>query len=185
MEDSSAAAQRLLLKADKILASVDEAFIITIRNHKPRLIPAFRPEEISLGRLLGIGGFGIVHEITKFTLDLDVEVDVEREGDCSRHDDNDDNDGDDEDPLGRRGVEGVQTGMTDPIELSLSDTHVHYDFSKARRWMENRCNRNGVARYALKSLQKNLSEVEQARGMVDLAVEAKYLSVVWHPNISK
>jgi len=42
-----------------------------------------------------------------------------------------------------------------------------------------------VTRYALKRLHEELSEVEKARAMIDLAVEAKYLSVVWHPNIVK
>jgi hypothetical protein len=44
--------------------------------------------------------------------------------------------------------------------------------------------KNGYARYALKRLHNDLTELERARGMVDLAVEAKYLSLVWHPNIS-
>ena len=54
--EATSAAERMLMKADRILAAVDEAYIITHRNHKPRLMPAFRPEEISLGKVLGLGG---------------------------------------------------------------------------------------------------------------------------------
>jgi hypothetical protein len=190
MDEDSAVTHRVLQKADKILASADEAYIITNRNHVPRSMPTFRPEEISLGKILGTGGFGIVNEITKFTLDP-VESSPENpaahpveeagvsEGDgCRRRDD----DGDDKDnyPVGRDGG-----AITDLAALSPNDTHVHYDVGNARHLMENRCQRNGVPRYALKRLHNNLSSVERARGMVDLAVESKYLSVVWHPNISK
>ena len=51
--------------------------------------------------------------------------------------------------------------------------------------MARRCLRKGVSRYALKRLHEELTELERARGIVDLAIEAKYLSVVWHPNIIK
>ena len=64
-------AQRLLAKADKILGEIDEAYIIQQRGHKLRNMPTFRAEEISLGKTLGMGGFGIVSEIMKFTLDPD------------------------------------------------------------------------------------------------------------------
>ena len=45
--------------------------------------------------------------------------------------------------------------------------------------------RYGSARYAVKRLQPNLGQVDQARGAVDLAIEIKFLSTIWHPNISK
>ena len=169
------AAQRLLERADKILASVDESYIISHRGHKQRLMPVFRPEEISLGKTLGTGGFGIVNEITKFTLDPEEESEQQEE---MEHHLGGGANGDNSHP-GR-----VSTVVSSLEELSHTN-HVHYDVRKARYWMEKRCQRRGVARYALKRLHGGLSELEQARGMIDLAVEAKYLSVVWHPNISK
>jgi len=165
-------AERLLEKSDKILASVDESYIISHRGHKQRLMPVFRPEEISLGKTLGSGGFGVVNEIIKFTLDPEEESEQKEyqrqkliNGTSPNH-------------PGR-----VSTVISTPEELSQTN-HVHYDVRQARHWMTKRCLRKGVARYALKRLHGELTDVEKARGMIDLAVEAKYLSVVWHPNIS-
>lgn len=181
MKDS---ARRLLSRADKILADVDESYIISHRGHKQRLMPVFRPEEISLGQTLGKGGFGIVQEILKFTLDAEDETETEEHEkaqankallvngtSCTNGTTASDN------HEGR-----VSTVVSTPEEMSDND-HVHYDVRKARHWMTKHCQRKGEARYALKRLHEDLSEIERARGMIDLAVEAKYLSVVWHPNI--
>jgi serine/threonine protein kinase len=61
----------------------------------------------------------------------------------------------------------------------------HYDISEAKELMEKNFNRNGDARYAVKYLHDDLDKLEDARGKIDLAIEAKYLSVVSHPNIIK
>lgn len=172
-KDDAAIAQRLLDRADKILASVDEAYIISQRGHRPRLMPMYRHEEITLGKVLGKGGFGIVSEITKFTLDPEESDAQEKVANEILGDDFD-----------AHTNECVSKTVSNPEEMT-DGYHVHYDVRKARKWMEKKCQRNGVSRYALKRLHDHLSEVERARGMIDLAVEAKYLSVVWHPNISK
>jgi hypothetical protein len=59
----------------------------------------------------------------------------------------------------------------------------HYDVRIAREHMVHMVRRNGDARYAVKRLHRDLTDLERARGMIDLAIEAKYLSVMWHPNI--
>jgi hypothetical protein len=59
----------------------------------------------------------------------------------------------------------------------------HYDVRIARKHMAQMVRRNGDARYAVKRLHRDLTDLERARGMIDLAIEAKYLSVMWHPNI--
>jgi hypothetical protein len=59
----------------------------------------------------------------------------------------------------------------------------HYDVRIARKHMAHMVRRNGDARYAVKRLHRDLTDLERARGMIDLAIEAKYLSVMWHPNI--
>jgi hypothetical protein len=68
---------------------------------------------------------------------------------------------------------------------SGSATHddAHYDVHIARKHMAQSVRRNGDARYAVKRLHRDLTDLERARGMIDLAIEAKYLSVIWHPNI--
>jgi len=60
-----------------------------------------------------------------------------------------------------------------------------YDISEARELMAKNFKRNGDARYAVKYLHEDLDKLEDARGKIDLAIEAKYLSVVSHPNIIK
>eukprot|EP00977_Amphora_coffeiformis_P016526 scaffold5139_cov155-Amphora_coffeaeformis.AAC.1 len=63
------------------------------------------------------------------------------------------------------------------------------ELEKAREFMEHHCHRQGMARYAVKrnkTAAEGLSRVHhRARGQIDLAVEAKYLSTVSHPNIIK
>ena len=196
-------ARQLLSRANKILADVDESYIISHRGHKQRLMPVFRPEEISLGRTLGTGGFGIVQEILMFTLDpeegTDGEHDHAREEKSEHHQlingtasctngttitASDNHPEDNNNSSSSAAVSTVVVPTThDEHNMSDNNDHVHYDVLKARHWMEKQCQRKGVSRYALKRLHENLNEIERARGMVDLAVEAKYLSVVWHPNI--
>jgi hypothetical protein len=58
--------------------------------------------------------------------------------------------------------------------------HPHYDVHAARRLMKDHVMRHGEARYAIKRLKDDLrGELERARGMLDLAIEAKFLSALW------
>jgi len=202
IEESSreaAMAQKILKGADHALKLVDDAFIIQHRGHAPRPMPTFRPEEISLGKVLGMGGFGIVNEIRKFTLDDELEQNGHATNDSEEGDacgdaaeveahpqsvvsfDLDDNPEKDE----AGGAVGKNNLLTHSGNSTLGDLHVHYDITQARATMKRRCCQNDTCRYALKRLRDDLNALEKARGMVDLAIEAKYLSVVWHPNIIK
>lgn len=185
-------AKRLLQRASRILKEVDEAYIIKQRGHHQRAMPAFRPEELSLGKTLGTGGFGIVSEILKFTLDPDEPpkehpCTSDAEGGDPSTSDNPQQPNNLNESLNNSDdrIPGSYVEVVDkPEELSMND-HVHYDVKKARHFMAHRCMRNGKARYAIKRLHGNLTPVEKVRGMIDLVVEAKYLATVWHPNISK
>jgi len=66
-----------------------------------------------------------------------------------------------------------------------SQDNIHYDVQNARQHMAQHVRRNGDARYAVKRLHRDLSDLERTRGMIDMAIEAKFLSAVWHPNIVK
>jgi hypothetical protein len=58
--------------------------------------------------------------------------------------------------------------------------HPHYELNAARKLMKDHVMRHGEARYAIKRLKKDLTgELERARGMLDLAIEAKFLSALW------
>ncbi len=57
-----------------------------------------------------------------------------------------------------------------------------------RSFIASHVNRNGQARYAIKRLSSGLSRNESTSflsGVIDLALEAKYLSVIQHPHIIK
>lgn len=175
-QDQHQRAANLLARADKIIKAVDESYIIKERGHQPRPMPTFKHTEIELGRTLGAGGFGIVNEVTAF--DLEHEPDITDENDLDESKD-DKNNGESEDKEKKHN----DKRRDEPVGAELYEDDSHYDIEEARELMNKRCLRRGVTRFALKRLHEDLSEVEKARAMIDLAVEAKYLSVVWHPNI--
>ena len=62
--------------------------------------------------------------------------------------------------------------------------------ARARSFLSSNVMRRGSspedsARYAVKALRPDLDDMKRAAGMVDLAVERKFLSVLRHPNIVK
>lgn len=90
------------------------------------------------------------------------------------------------------GVDGNEGGE-DGVE---KEDEEHYDVDVARRHMRDNARRGGAgvgdgatasgdARYAIKRLHHGLGTLERARGTIDLAIEARFLSVLWHPNIVK
>jgi hypothetical protein len=216
---------KILSQADTVLASVDDAFIQ--RYHQSRPLPTFRSEELSLGKVLGTGGFGIVYEITKFSIDQHGDGNlyntVTTEGNNQNsmnvttltpfhlHGNNErgeTNDRKNNATCQRPRQERVRIkAASSHASIKTSDlsqkerirvkayssyesmnTHIHFDVNIAKEWMEKSCSctsfKDVSSRYALKRLQKGLTTVERARGMIDLAIEAKYLSIIWHPNIS-
>lgn len=115
-----------------------------------------RATEISLGKVLGRGGFCVVHEIAKISL---------------LHEKN---------------------STDDPQllpKLFADDEHAIHNIVQNRPFMEAHCLRGKGkdCRYALKRLQESCLENAQTyiNGVVDLAIEARFLSVVRHPNIIK
>ena len=55
----------------------------------------------------------------------------------------------------------------------------------ARVYMADNTLRNGHARYAIKRLKPGLSEKDKRYAVMDMAIEAKFLAVISHPNIVK
>lgn len=73
-------------------------------------------------------------------------------------------------------------------EKKMDDEHHIYNIIQDRNFMASHCIRSGRdCRYALKILQDSSRKDAQTfvSGIVDLAVEARFLSVVRHPNIIK
>jgi len=202
MNDQQQRAQALMARADKILKAVDNSYIIKERGHHPRNMPKFKHTEIELGRTLGAGGFGIVNQITAFDLELEEETQTPEPNDKKESAGGAETEKKAETEEGAQPTASTTEGGADYTTATASVTETtkkdqyspvttgdgyeddsHYDIEGARELMQKRCLRRGVTRYALKRLHDDLSDVEKARAMIDLAVEAKYLSVVWHPNI--
>jgi hypothetical protein len=186
-------------RAAAVLAAIDSSHIVLDRDHEPRPLPTFHLEEVTLGKVLGTGGFGIVFEVQNFveTPESDaetgcaMEVSEDKKSSDSLLEINSDSS---KDIAASTGV--IQKKATPRRrEFSITATkdedffsgnlHIHYDVRKAKRWMVlHALFSDQKPRYALKRLQIGLSPRERTRGMLDLAVEAKFLSIVWHPNIS-
>lgn len=119
--------------------------------------------ELMLGSVLGRGGFCVVNEIRNFKLEPNSPLDVKAQDDNGMIVD------EEEDEFGELRYDGG---------VLIQD----------RKFMARRCLRQGKhARYAIKILSDEcLSDPERfVGGIIDLAVESRFLSVIRHPNIIK
>jgi hypothetical protein len=109
-------------------------------------------KELTLGRVLGKGGFCAVSEITKIVLKKKDKAD-------------------------------------ESTSERLDDEHAIQNIVQDRSFMETHCLRgkDKDCRYALKVLLPSCKDNAQTyiNGVVDLAVEARFLSVIRHPSIIK
>lgn len=126
-------------------------------------LPRFEKSELDLGRVLGRGGFCVVNEVRNFKLQANSPLDKKAAGDKKSMID------EEEDEFG---------------ELRYDGGVVVQD----RTFMSRKCLRQGKhARYAIKTLSDEcLADPERfVGGVIDLAVESRFLSVIRHPNIIK
>lgn len=103
--------------------------------HQPReSLPKFSRSELTLGRLIGKGGFSLVFEIAK--IDVDEVYDISKRS------------------------------------------------ANERRQVANEClDSDGRSKFVVKMLRDDLLEEEHSKGVIDLAVEARFLRRLVHPNI--
>lgn len=175
--DDIKAARRLLASSAAILREVEESALV---QHHKRSYPTFAPTEVKEGPLLGTGGYCSVHEI------IDFEWAESKTAE---------NDGSVASPEGSQADESKEPQHDEPVVVPVKrelvdllvggndddeGEHPHYDVNAARRLMKDHVLRHGEARYAIKRLKKELKgELERARAMLDLAIEAKFLSALW------
>jgi len=150
----------LLKRAEEVVLEKSKASTI-FDEEAERAQPRFKRSELGLGRVLGRGGFCIVHEIRTFNLEANSPLD------------NKDDDGvvfdEEEDEYGELRYDGG---------ILVQD----------RKFMSRRCLRQGNhSRYAIKTLGEDcLTDPERfVGGVIDLAVESRFLAVIRHPNIIK
>lgn len=164
------AAQGLMNSAENIVAAVDSSDFGNLT--KRRDFPLFHRNEIVVGPLLGVGGFGMVFEVEQIVLH---DVDGGESGNNTTTSTAQQNE-----------EEQTVEYTNEEEERDKKLENQHYNVDQARTLMVAIQRRNGTdARFAIKRLRKNLSEYERVRGIIDLAIETNVLARLWHPNISK
>jgi hypothetical protein len=165
--DERKAARELMNTADDVLAAMEESDFC--KEHSvQRHYPLFAASEIATGPVLGVGGFGIVFEVEEIILKDQKDKETPQPEQVAA----------DLDVAPLRIDEAAKAIGEHMVEQE------HYEVSTARAFMAANVQRNGTdARYALKILRHDLSELERTRGMIDMAIETKLLSRLWHPNI--
>lgn len=99
-----------------------------------RIIPRFARAELTLGNILGEGGFSLVLEVKR------IEVD-------------------------------------EVFNLTKEQTEVRQEVARSASVDD------GYPKYAIKMLRDDLVDEEHSKGVIDLAVEARLLRMLTHPNI--
>ena len=152
------------------------------RNTPARNLPTFDASEIGTGPQLGVGGFGVVSEVEYINLmrevardDVGVVDDAESTGDNA---------------ILAETNRGMYLADLNSDQHDDDDRHNHYlsgltNPGEARAFMAKHVLRDGDARYAIKRLKPDLSEKNKEAAVMDLAIEAKFLAVISHPNIVK
>lgn len=177
-------------KAGRIVQDVDSWYLL--RHHRNREYPTFDPEEVILGPLLGVGGFGDVYEVKEFKLKPDNDrINSLHPFDPSpststKHQVDGQQQLTGESAAGQNSEGEVipDPVARPPLAKEDKDEH-HYEVASARKYMAESVMRNGDARYAIKRLGRNLDAYNTLRGMIDIAIEAKCMSALWHPNLVK
>lgn len=153
-------------------------------------IPVFNLNEMQLGRILGRGGFCVVTEIEKVTLDEeeDDEKSPQASGSfLSRLKKPKTNDlvrttslADEKKSVNS---EGRSINSEHRREFSISTSRLSR--KRIEKFSKKKAGRKG-GRFALKKVAYDLagvSRVAYLKGLVDLVIEAKFLSAIDHPNI--
>jgi len=159
-----------LLKRSKAIVEEKAAQTKIFDPAAEERVPRFDQKELDLGRVLGRGGFCVVSEITKVTL---------LQGAASKHTSSEGNNED------RRG-----SGFGNVVQdRNFMQAHFLRNKNGGGGGSNVRSSRRAPmdCRYALKVLKPDATKDPQTfvNGIIDLAIEAKFLSVIRHPNIIK
>lgn len=153
----------------------------------------FEYVEIELGQYLGEGEFGVVHEIKAFHVKDICPI-------CFLYQQQDDRGGGNADDKYKNTCKLTSTISKDGFNfiskkgqtidgdlIEYEDDHVEEseELICNRGFMKEHCYRNGSPRYAIKEVKTTLKGHALADGSVDICIEAKFLSILSHPNIIK
>uniref|UniRef100_A0A7S2RHH1 Protein kinase domain-containing protein n=1 Tax=Eucampia antarctica TaxID=49252 RepID=A0A7S2RHH1_9STRA len=170
------------------------------KKHPPRSLPFFDSTDLKIGQLLGVGGFCDVSEITALHFKLEKSISDKHVNDEEYNDDKRDTviEADDSQKVELGLEEGIlkTTSLQDCSEDDDEDYNMHLsesfdghdqysEINDVKKYMSETCMRRNDSRYAIKCLKENLTEKERRYGVLDLAIEAKFLASIIHPNIIK
>jgi len=147
-----------LLKTAEQVVKKKTAHSVILDTAAEERIPKFDNQELKLGRVLGRGGFCVVNEITKIQL-----LSAENGG-------------------------AAAAAAAQHKKVDAEDEYQIHNIVQDRAFMEKYCIRKGKdARYAIKQIQDSCKKDAHTfvNGIVDLAIEARFLSVIRHGNIIK
>jgi hypothetical protein len=167
---------KLLASADELIAKVEDCDFFKELAIAERAYPIFDQSEIAVGPILGHGGFGVVCEIEDFELHDEILVSTIDEDDNKSLDS-------EQEAIVAAATAIDQHDVNNPHEDDEA-VHEHYEVEMARKIMASMVRRNGTdARYAIKCLRPDRTELDRVRGMIDAVIEVKLLSRMNHPNI--
>eukprot|EP00592_Proboscia_alata_P012394 CAMPEP_0194390256 /NCGR_PEP_ID=MMETSP0174-20130528/108927_1 /TAXON_ID=216777 /ORGANISM="Proboscia alata, Strain PI-D3" /LENGTH=576 /DNA_ID=CAMNT_0039183409 /DNA_START=102 /DNA_END=1832 /DNA_ORIENTATION=- len=187
MEEQTA--KKLRFVTFKILNRIShESAVISKDKEKP--IPRFEMKELELGKVLGKGGFGIVHEL--------LDVLMNSPGDRAHHPSEQHHIALSSSPPSKKkkrasfkgclGRSPNENNLSYSDGISLIDRDRYFIASTCLRNPISRNNLNSVeARYAVKKLsKKTMNNLKKLKvGVIDLCIEARFLASLSHPNIIK
>ena len=134
--------------------------------------PKFEWKEVTVGEILGKGGFGTVSEVRAFDCRSDATTwaTTNRTNKTSLR------------------KEGSARNTSSKALVADIDSEVDEGEKESRAFIAKHCLRHGGdARYAVKVLSPEVTQdvALYIQGMVDMAVETRFLSAIEHPNIIK
>lgn len=173
--------------------------------------PRFHEKEFETGKVLGEGEYSTVREIISFDVpescpicvihqefkDAEEEPMQSAQSTTEKHADHIQN----SIKVSFEGIRSLEHGRFNSFDMALhqtkevavsdldmesfKDDHEEFDAEDTanRGFMKHHCLRDGVARYAVKQLKESLQGTKLTDGAIDLAIEAKFLSALSHPNI--
>lgn len=170
-------------RAESIISKLEKDSPLFGSSDEAKRLPVFDNNEVARGAQLGEGEFSIVREIVRFKVPEKCDC-VLHGGACEGGLGNLDTFTGTPSTIGEAAIgEGLQDDFDNHEDFTDDDEPGTGD--EDRGFMKEHCFREGSARYAIKQLKPASTPDEQSEAIIDLAMEAKFLTLLSHSNIIK